>query len=77
MAREKMEIIKNYANYYVLIITVIRNSKKQIKYIKKIIIAKKKVCLLNKIIYNTPVTLFLFIENLISFGHVKNFQNFD
>ena len=39
----KIEIIKNYAIYKVLIITVIRNSKKQIIYILKIIITKKCV----------------------------------
>jgi hypothetical protein len=42
MAREKIEVIKSVAIYKVLIITVIRNSKKQIIYILKIIIKKKK-----------------------------------
>ena len=45
MAHEKIEIIKNYAIYKVLILTVIRNSKKQIiyRYILKITITKKGV----------------------------------
>jgi hypothetical protein len=79
-AHENIKIIKNDAIYKVLIITVIKNSKKQIIYILKIIIIKKKVCLLNKIIYiinNKSLTLFLSLENLISFVHVKNFQNLD
>jgi hypothetical protein len=42
MAREKIEIIKNYLIYKILILTVITNSKKQIIYILKIIIIKKK-----------------------------------
>jgi hypothetical protein len=49
-----------YAIYKVLIITVIRNSKKEIKNILKIIITKKGVPILNKIIlYNKSVTLFV------------------
>jgi hypothetical protein len=57
---------------------VIRNSKKQIIYILKIIITKKSCAyLLNKIMYNKSVTLFLSLENLISFGRVINFQNLD
>jgi hypothetical protein len=63
---KKIEIIKNYATYKVMIITVIKNSTKQIIYILKIISAR----LLNKIIHNKSVTLFLSLENIISFGHV-------
>jgi hypothetical protein len=48
MAHEKFEIIKNYAIYKVLIIIVIRNSKKKIIYVLKIIITKKMCAYLIK-----------------------------